>query len=634
MCGIAGIVSYDNNDHSENLSRMMSVITHRGPDGHGCERLKTNKENIKPYDTWFGHRRLTIIETSELGRQPMVSNDGKYCITYNGEIYNYLELRKNLENKGYNFKSHSDTEVLLNAYIEYGTEVFDHLIGMYAFAIWDSNNSQICLGRDFMGIKPLYYYVNNNFIAFASEQKAILEIEEVSRKTNPINCYYYLRFGITDHGEDTMFEGIKQLEAGKYAIIKTNSENKTISHHEHWKEKIEKGKYENVSQVISDFKSKFYESISLHLRSDVEVGVALSGGVDSSAIALGVRALYPDRNIHAFSFVANDSLSSEESWIDLIGKKGNLKVHKIVPNPEELRHQFEETIYGEDQPSGDFGIFPQHCVSKLAQDNGIKVLLSGEGGDELFGGYTGYAAARAASLLRSCQLLEYYKFTNKCSKLPGRSNIQMEMLQYLLSPNLQLLLRKLAGKDYFPSWLNKNCLKRYTRTIKPLTHTPGLNKLSKALSLSRNITTLPHLLRYQDRASMSHSVESRVPFVSKPMMEFAVNIPEKYHFDSAGRGKRIVLESLSDILPAELITRKDKKGFDLDRRSWLLTMNKTATDLFDHYNYCNDDLLNINVVTKEWNKTLHGKIPVNSFPWRWMSYIQWLKTFKINGIAE
>ncbi len=328
----------------------------------------------------------------------MSSNDGKYWIVFNGEIYNYVELRQELKKFGYQFHSTSDSEVLLTGYIHWGNELLNKLVGMFAFAILDLNKRRLFLARDFFGIKPLYYVLKDNKFAFASEAKALLKMEQVERTLNPEAVYLYLRHGLTDHDDTSLWRDIRKLPAAHFLEISLDSPG-TVQPRRYWCLDTDQQTRLSFPEAAAQLRDLFLHNIRLHLRSDVPVGAALSGGIDSTAIVSAMRQIQgADLDLHAFTYLANDAALSEEKWADLASQSSSANIHKTVFSADNLVEDIESLIYTLDEPFGSTSIYAQYCVFRLAHQHRIKVMLDGQGADELLGGYPSYLSARLLSL--------------------------------------------------------------------------------------------------------------------------------------------------------------------------------------------------------------------------------------------
>ena len=409
MCGIFGVALPQKSDLQ--IKDYTDLLTHRGPDDHGWlswdrdAGITIGAEQANPAGhVLLGHRRLSILDLSERGHQPMSTEDGRFHIVYNGEIYNFVEIRKELEAEGVGFHSESDTEVLLRAFVQWGIDALLKFRGMFALAILDTQSNELFLARDPFGIKPLFYCDWQGGLAFSSELQPLLALPGISRQVNPQRAYEFLQFGTTDHEGETLFGEIAQLEAGHYLKINVDnaSERLPICY---WclprQNKLDIG-FEAAAERLREL---FLDSVRLHLRSDVAVGAALSGGIDSSAIVCAIRHLEPDIDLHAFSFIADDGELSEERWVDVVTEYAGCIVHKVIPQAEELVADLDKLIRTQCEPFGSTSIYAQFRVFKLAHEAGIKVMLDGQGADELMAGYSGYHGARLAGLIRKGELM-------------------------------------------------------------------------------------------------------------------------------------------------------------------------------------------------------------------------------------
>ncbi len=410
MCGILGLCLPDKNTIDvKNFHNCASAIRHRGPDDEGYLFLDSSKEQItlckgadsdlhlklpditdcyqSSFSLALGFRRLSILDLSPSGHQPMSTRDGKHWIVFNGEIYNYVELREELKSLGYEFTSTSDTEVLLTGYSHWGSDILNKLIGMFAFAILDLNKRTLFLARDFFGIKPLYYTFKNNTLAFASEAKALLEMEHVESVVDPGAAYLYLRHGLTDHDKSPLWRDIRKLPPAHFLEISLDTPG-MIQPERYWC--LEIGRHLNISflDAAAQLRELFLQNVRLHLRSDVPVGAALSGGINSSAIVSAMRKIQgKGLDLHTFTYLADDPILSEEKWADLAGQSADAKAHKTIFSASNLVEDIDSLIYALDEPFGSTSIYAQYCVFRLAHQNRIKVMLDGQGADELLGGY-------------------------------------------------------------------------------------------------------------------------------------------------------------------------------------------------------------------------------------------------------
>ncbi len=572
MCGIAGQVSLKSiaiNNLEKRLTVMSNLISHRGPDGTGtwvCDKKKVG----------LTHRRLAVIDLSSAGSQPMKSDNGN-VVTYNGEIYNYIELKNSLSGF-WNFKTNSDTECILAAYTKYGENCLDHFRGMFSFAMWDSKNQRLICGRDRFGVKPFYYAIVDDIFYFASEAKALLPfLNKIETNANALSEYLTFQYTI---GSKTLFEGINQLLPGHYLIIEKGK----ISIKRYWDVSYEIDYEIAASSYYEKLKRLLSESIDLHARSDVKMGAYLSGGIDSSIIF----NLSKDKEIFSnigFHGRFKDHRGYDESKFATAAAKlanGNLKMVDI--NAEHFRENISKIIYHLDFPVGGPGSFPQFMVSQLASRH-VKVVLGGQGGDEIFGGYARYLIAYLEQCIKAAIDGNYNN---------GNFLVTIESIV----PNLGILREyKPLIKSFWEKGLFESMDKRYFRLIdksyemrdevawSELNKTQVFEDFSSIFNNPSNVKKeayfdkmthfdfkclLPALLQVEDRMSMAHGLESRVPFLDHPLIELVAKIPADLKF-SGGEMKQLLKKNFADKLPDSILNRRDKMGFPVPLNRWFQT---------------------------------------------------------------
>jgi asparagine synthase (glutamine-hydrolysing) len=569
MCGIAGIVDGTGRPIrglSRHLAIMKDLLRHRGPDGEGV--WMRQQESVG-----FTHLRLAIIDLSVGAAQPMIAPSG-LVITFNGEIYNYRELRGELSDR-WTFRTHSDTEVILAAYDRWGVACLDHLRGMFAFAIWDERKQRFFCARDRFGIKPLYWTEIEGRLYFASEIKALLPfLADIA--TEPSALAEYLTFQYTI-GEKTLFQGVHQLLPGHCMIV----ENGRRVIRRYWDVQYEIDFDHSALYFRNRVRELLDDSLSLHLRSDVPIGSYLSGGLDSSLVAI-LAARYDGRNRLAFHGKFTEYPGYDESgFACAAASEAHCDLRERAITAEDFRNHIESVIYHLDVPVAGPGSFPQYMVSELAGQN-VKVVLGGQGGDEIFGGYARYVLAYFEQCIRAALEGTYQS---------GHYVVTIESI----IPNLGLLREyKPMIQTFWKEGLFGDIDARYFRLVDrsaDMGEEVDWHALDKAAVFEEfraifnnqaNVKKeayfdkmthfdfkclLPALLQVEDRMSMAHGLESRVPLLDHPVVEFAARVPADVKF-AGGRMKNVLKNAYSDLLPKEIIDRRDKMGFPVPLKEW------------------------------------------------------------------
>jgi asparagine synthase (glutamine-hydrolysing) len=572
MCGILGSFVVDPLKQSVlKFERGLEKLRHRGPDDKGVKKI-----NLCGSELTLGHTRLSIIDLSLGGHQPRVSKCGRYTLVFNGEIFNYRELRNELREIGFSFQSESDTEVLLAAWIAWGQGCLTRLIGMFAFVIFDRVEVTLYCARDSFGIKPFFYCQDHGSLYFGSEIPAIIEISEKRLTPNYQSGYDYLVSGLYDKSSDTFFDGVKQLLPGHLLYVKLDEKQEISTSRWFWPN-IEQTSSLSYQDAAERLRALFLESVRLHLRSDVPVGAALSGGLDSSAIVCAMRYIEPRMPIHTFSFVDRSSRLNEEHWIDVVNASCDAIPHKVQITHDNWISDLDDLIFAQGEPFGSTSIYAQYCVYRHAKELGVTVTLDGQGADELLAGYSGFPAQRMLSMFSSGQPIDALRFLAAWREWPGRSisSPLKQLLSPLVPAKLLGLARKLDGREPLPDWINS----KFVDDI-------GIDRLSRKHELSidipsgrhlmntlRNALTgygLNELLRHGDRNSMRWSVESRVPFLNPNIAHFLLSLPEEYLISNQGETKHIFRTAMQGIVPEEILMRRDKIGFESPETEWLV----------------------------------------------------------------
>lgn len=645
MCGIFGFIKKTEKKLQFESVKFFQSLVHRGPDSQGylydnnLSGIKIQKSlaNFNDSNVFLAHFRLSIIDLSESASQPMACSDNRYFISYNGEIYNYLEIKKELIELGCFFNSNSDTEVLLNAFKCWGKQCLLKFKGMFSFAIYDKLKNTIFLARDFFGIKPLYYYTDNEAFIFSSEIKSILTVLTHNVTVNYETVQTFLHFGKVEYSNKTFFENIYKLEPGSYLEIKLNCENK-ISYHskKYWSLNISPEQRISRSLAEEQLRYIFLENIKLHLRSDVPIGTCLSGGIDSSAIISAMRYLEPELEIHSFSYIPTDPSLSEESWIKLVNSKVKAIPHQTMPNHEDLVSDIDKIILAQDEPFATSSIFAQYKVMQLAKDKNIKVMLDGQGSDEIFAGYPYFSIARTANLVRNGHIISAYSLKKNLKQLPGRGISWLQIFAWLLPnfchKNILPYLRKIIkGHELYNSLIDSNLLLEQTKNYEfPFNRIrSSKNLFREELALTVRSLNIPELLRYEDRNSMAFSVESRVPFLTTDLVEYGLSLPADYLIDKEGTTKSIFRSALRGIVPDEILNRKDKVGFQTPENIWIKSLESWSKNIISSEHAKTIPFLNIKNIDNYLTNYYENKIPFNSLIWRTLIFTKWSELYNI-----
>ena len=580
MCGILGHLSLETDPNLEQKFKLLlNTLHHRGPDDRGYFIRNKNPGSIA-----LGHTRLSIIDLSTAGHQPMHSEDGRYTIIFNGEIYNYRELRTELQTANFQFYTDSDTEVLLAAWVHWGVDGLRGLTGMFAFAVYDRYDESFTIVRDAFGIKPLFYTATPTSFNFASEVPALLSLLPGKPAFDLQQIYEYLVFGCYDDQARTFYQGILNLLPGHWLRLDFKSM-QTAGPQRWWWPPIDQRNDLSFNDAAAQLRELFLNNIRLHLRSDVPLGAALSGGLDSSSVVCAMRHLEPKMPIYTFSFIAPGSVVDEERWVDLVNNHVGAIPQKIMISPKELGEDLDEMILGQGEPFGSTSIYAQYRVFQMAHKAGITVTLDGQGADELLAGYDGYPSGYIHSLLDQHRYLEILRFLNQWAQWPGRGYLSAFLMlgKPLVPTFMRGLAYKMIGRNPIPSWIDAQYL-----VTKGIRLTPPPLKDSSEEALGRRLVAdlraaltgkgLASLLRHGDRNSMHWSIESRVPFLTIEIAEFLLSLPETYLLGPDGETKRIFRAAMRGLVPDEILDRRDKIGFQTPETDWLRNQNNKTQE--------------------------------------------------------
>lgn len=620
MCGFIGGVFRDKKDSSF-IENSLALINHRGPDGARFSEFELRKSFL-----YLGHARLSIIDLSDAGLQPFHSSCGRYSLIYNGEIYNYKELRRELEILGFCFSTDSDTEVLLNSLIKWGLDCLPRLVGMFSFVLYDHDKETLNLVRDAFGIKPFYYYTEGEQICFSSELPALLELKDTETKPDLQRAYDYLVHGDYDSNERSFIEGINHLPAAHHIIVDLRAGDVSAPIR-WWQPNTQVNPDISFDDAVSRLRTLFLESVQLHLRSDVPIGIALSGGIDSSAVVSAVRHINPDLQIKTFSYIASDPRISEEIWVDLLNEEKATESYKVIADQKEMRADLDEMLMKQGEPFGSTSIYAQYRVFRLAKESGITVMLDGQGADELLAGYSGYPGHRILSIIESEGWYAAHRYAKRWAKAPGRSYFLawQYFLRIKLSDRLYKAVRKKMGREFKPAWLNNDYLLKCGVVFKEERSSLCPNnrgkRVKEALASALTGRGLASLLRHGDRNSMAFSIESRVPFLSLPLAEFLLSLPEHYLISNTGVTKYAFREAMRGIVPDAHLDRQDKIGFATPESKWLLHMGKIIKEWIHEAPEL--PFINKAELLSEFNDVMDGKRSFDGRVWRWVNYLRW-----------
>lgn len=670
MCGISGIIS-SAPCPTHHLQAMTDFIRHRGPDDEGfvwwgnfedeaamCGGHDTPDAVFKaglPYTPlstdWYqaffrlalGHRRLSILDLSPLGHQPMCTQDGRYWIVFNGEVYNYIELRSELEKLGHAFISKTDTEVILAAYAEWGEDCLARFNGMWAFAIYDSVRRTLFLARDRFGVKPLYYWVSpDRLFAFGSEIKQFTVLPGWQAKLNGQRGYDFLVFGITDHTEETMFSGVYQIKPGHCALLSVEdpgslAPGKPIACRR-WYE-LRPAEFDgSLDEAAAFFRDLFEDSIALRLRADVQIGSCLSGGLDSSSIVCVMNRLLRQQGAHGqqrtFSACSDVARFDERKWIDIVVRHTGVQASFVYPSLERLFEESPTITWHQDEPYGSTSIYAQWNVFRLAAQSGVKVMLDGQGADEQLCGYHGFFGPHLATLIKNLRWGDLISEVAALQRLHAYSIITSIkfMMPYLLPNTITQRLKRLGGYAHSrPVWLNHERLR--AEPVDPFWKSGAREGSIQALSKSQvTSSNLQMLLHWEDRDSMAHSVESRVPFLDYRLVEFVLGLPDKFKIHG-GETKRILRLAMRGVLPEAICSRVDKLGFVTPEEVWVREcMPETFKKKIEQTLDIAGTFLETDDVQMEFAQICKGEKRFSFWPWRIVSFGEWLRIFGVQVV--
>lgn len=633
MCGLFFSLGLD-----VDKSRI-DVITHRGPDGEGWKEWSTERGPL-----FLGHRRLSIIDVSDAAAQPFAYRDQRYHLVFNGEIYNYVELREELKAKGHVFRTQSDSEVLVAAYAEWGEKCLDRLLGMFAFVVWDDREKTIFAARDRFGIKPLYYVASSSGVAMASEIKQLLDLPGAQRRMNRNRVIDFLSEGLMNHTDDTMFAGVQQIRRGEAVLIDLTKwrpgQELPIRR---WYRLPETG---SLVLTAADASDKFFElmseSVRLHLRSDVPVGSCLSGGLDSSAIVclmkIALSGEGAEDKLNTISACFDEAYVDERPYIEAVNAHTDATPHFVFPDAQAVFDDAERITWHQDEPYGSSSIYAQWSVFQEAKRQGIKVMLDGQGADEQMAGYHGAFGQRTAELMGQKKYLQVLRLFRARQKMHGVSFREQLIATFLplMPPRVQEFALRSRREVRQHGWLDSpviSSLERKTSAFNEGLERNGLDNIDTVGNLSVALTdsmNLQMLLHWEDRNSMAHSIESRVPFLDHRLVELNIALGSEHKIVGA-ETKSILRRAMKNTMPPKITNRQDKLGFATPEEVWFKSvLRKQVEEGVEDTLRLYPGLLNADGTRELVKDMLNGDIGFNFVPWRIVSLGIWGRTFGVS----
>ncbi len=562
MCGLAGILGPGPVESARTQVRqLLHQLRHRGPDGEGLLERPARSGGTTLV---LGHRRLSIIDLSPAAGQPMATADGQLHLALNGEIYNYLELRRELEGLGHPFRTRSDTEVLLLAWRQWGAAALERVVGMFAFALLDEPRQRLVLARDPFAIKPLYYTIQHGTLAFASEIPPLLSLPGVSRTADPGPLADFLTRAVNNHEGSTLFHAVRELPGAHYVEIALDAPTR-LSPVRYWsppRALTHELPFDVAAERLGEL---LEESVRLHLRSDVPVGLLLSGGQDSSTVlALARRALGREADLHTFSYRGDSGAVDEGRWIEAARRATGAIGHDLRLTPEDWATDLPALLTAQGEPFGSPVIYAQRRLFQAAAAQGIRVVLDGQGSDEFLAGYDKFHAGRIASLLGRGSVWGAVTVARGYAR--GSRHLRRSLLNAaaLRWPTLGRLRRRRNQALLDPHWLPD-----HRASLSPAWRPSGPDVLREMLGAELRAPNIPWLMRYADRNAMSFSIENRLPFLNHRVVDFVLGLPEEHLIAADGTGKRLLRAAMRGVVPDEIRARRDKTGFDVPLESWL-----------------------------------------------------------------
>lgn len=632
MCGLIGALVTPDEHIERRIEAGLVALRHRGPDHHDYRVFRLAGRAV-----WLGFTRLSIIDLSDDANQPMCSENGRYTLIFNGEIYNYIELRDELRSAGVVFHTTSDTEVLLKAWMQWGESCLERLDGMFAFVMLDILAGTLTCARDPFGIKPFFYSLEGGNFYFASEVPAILDLLPGRPAPDLQRAYDYLVHGDYDSTEHTFVEGVRHLMPSHVLTLDVAAAS-VRSLRKWWAPNIEQTSKFSFDDAAEAVREQFLQNIRRQLRSDVPLGAALSGGIDSSAVVCAIRYLEPDLPIHTFSYVASETAISEERWVDLVNQHVGAIPHKVRTSAEDLARDIDDLVRTQGEPFGSTSIYAQYRVFKLAHESGITVTLDGQGADELLAGYSGYPGLRAMSLFETGQIGDAMRFVRSWGQShgAGKKQIAAALARSLCPDRIYQSLHRLAGRSVCPTWLNRRALREggvqcAWPGVPHVADNQG-RRLVEFLAASLQNSGLPSLLRHGDRNSMHFSIESRVPFLTLDLCRLLYSLPEDYLLSRQGETKHVFRAAMRGIVPDAVLNRHDKIGFATPEQRWVTLLAPQCRKWLATAE--NVPFIHVGKLLGQFDAMVAGRTKFSWQAWRWVNYVRWYNSGLIQNVTN
>jgi asparagine synthase (glutamine-hydrolysing) len=616
VCGICGIVQFDRPPEAEAVRGMTAALAHRGPDGEDF----FDAEGVS-----LGFRRLAIIDLSEAGMQPFASEDGRYRLLHNGEIYNYRELRVELEAKGHRFRTATDTEVILAAFREWGERCVERFNGMWAIALWDGREQRLFCSRDRLGIKPFYYRRDGSRFVFASEPKAFRADPASVLEPNPTAIREYLEQAFIDHTPETFFAGILRLPPAHSLTFDRNG----LRLRRYWRLEEHEAPDGEVAEAV---RALFLDSVRLQLRSDVPVGTCLSGGIDSSAITTVVghllrvereNALSVGERQRTFTVYFEDPAIDERRYAQAAVEAAGAEAHWVSFDAGELVGDLPRIVETQDEPFGSTSMAASWYVMRAAREAGLTVMLDGQGGDETLGGYRGHVGERLSDLLARGQVMQLTSEFDAFRRTLGTRSALSAIARPFAPERVQRYVR--ARARHSATLVHPDLdgsVERPTLDASPFPD--RLRSYGRVLLTQRG---LPELLRYEDRNSMAHSLEARVPFLDHRFVELCFSLPGD-QLIRGGRTKDVLRRALADLLPETVRERRDKIGFATPEGRWFRgALGELAGDVFASRSFVERGFVNAGQARRHLERHRTGEVEAGMELWRALNVELWARTF-------